>query len=152
MKPAGLFTTDAAVVERGLAAHARTQNSLAQTLEEVGRQPFCPGPGEPDIDLAWQEPHRFVVVEVQSLAGLNATQQLRLGLGQVLNYREALAHQHSNVQAVLALEHEPPARWQAIAASVAVLLSWAPEWNAGSRPLAWCSSSRVAPRVRTTMP
>jgi hypothetical protein len=120
VKPAGMFTTDAAVVERGLAAHARTQNSLAQALEKAGRQPFSPGPGEPDFDLAWQEPDRFGVVEVKSLTGLNATQQLRLGLGQVLDYREALAHQHSNVQAVLALEREPPTRWQAIAASVGV--------------------------------
>lgn len=130
VKPAGLFTTDAAVVERGLAAHARTQNSLAQALEKVGRQPFSPGPGEPDFDLAWQEPHRFGVVEVKSLTGLNATQQLRLGLGQVLDYREALAHPHSNVQAVLALECAPPPRWQGIAESAGVVLSWAPDWAA----------------------
>lgn len=130
LKPAGLFTTDAAVIERGLAAHARTQNSLARALEKVGRKPFSPGPGEPDFDLAWQEPHRFGVVEVKSLTGLNATQQLRLGLGQILDYREALAHQHSSVQAVLALECEPPARWEAIAESVGVVLSWAPDWAA----------------------
>lgn len=128
--PADFFTTDAALVERGLAAHASTQNSLAQVLKTRGRQPFSPGLGEPDFDLAWQEPHRFGVVEVKSLTGLNETQQLRLGLGQVLDYRETLAHKHPRVQAVLAVEREPPSRWLGIAASVNVLLSWAPDWTA----------------------
>ena len=128
--PAGLFTTDVAAIERGLAAHASTQNSLARALRESGRSPFSPSLGEPDFDLAWEEPKLFGVVEVKSLTGLNATQQLRLGLGQVLDYREALSHQHQHVQAVLALEFEPPHRWQSIAASAGVLLSWAPDWSA----------------------
>jgi hypothetical protein len=126
--PAGLFTVDPAVAERGLAGHASTQNALADLLRSCGREPFSPGPGEPDFDLAWKEQHTFCVVEVKSLTGTNATQQLRLGLGQVLDYREELAQQHVNVLAVLALEAEPPARWPTIAAAAGVRITWPPAW------------------------
>lgn len=37
VSPAAIFTTDAALVERGLAAHASTQNSLARALQNLGR-------------------------------------------------------------------------------------------------------------------
>jgi hypothetical protein len=127
--PPELFTVDAAVAERGLAGHAMTQNALADLLKAHGRQPFSPEPGEPDFDLAWSDHQTFYVVEVKSLTGTNATQQLRLGLGQVFDYRQALAAAHLSVVAVLAVEVEPPPRWPAIADAAGVRLVWAPDWG-----------------------
>ena len=59
----------------------------------------------------------------------NEEQQLRLGLGQVLRYRNLLADGGRRVQAVLAIEHEPSdARWAALRDELAVRLTWPPSF------------------------
>lgn len=47
------------------------------------------------------------VTEVKSLTEQNEEQQLRLGLGQVLRYRDVLRSQFDDVTAVLAVERAP---------------------------------------------
>lgn len=64
------------------------------------------------------------IVEVKSLSGADEAQQLRLGLGQVLDYRARLRPQ----RAVLAVEHEPsdPHHWTHISRDVGIELVWPP--------------------------
>jgi hypothetical protein len=102
------FTVDPAIVERGLRGHADTQNELARVLREAGLTPRSRRLGEPNFDLAWQAGGTVFVAEVKSITNDNEEEQLRLGLGQVLRYRQQLikaGHQH--VTAVLVPEREP---------------------------------------------
>jgi len=84
--------------------------------------------GEPNFDIGWQEPDgRVVVVEVKSLTDANAERQLRLGLGQVLRYRNLLESDEAEVAAVLALSaapHDP--RWIELCHELGVGLIWPP--------------------------
>jgi hypothetical protein len=47
------FTTDPALVERGLRGHADTQNELAAVLRGAGLDPRSHRPEEPSFNLAW---------------------------------------------------------------------------------------------------
>lgn len=93
---------------RGLRAHNRTQNQLAEQLRHLGVEPVSPDKDEPDYDLGFKLGDRVVAIEVKSLTEKNEEFQLRLGLGQVLRYRQKLtAAGHRDVQAVVAVEREP---------------------------------------------
>jgi hypothetical protein len=127
VRPADVFTVDSSARERALAGHARTQNALADHLAARGLKPRSPTPGEPDFDLAWDH-GEMVVAEVKSLSGTDPTQQLRLGLGQVLHYRQLLEVLYGPTRAVLAVEYEPPEVWRTVCAGARVDLSWPPEW------------------------
>jgi hypothetical protein len=133
--PAGRdpFTVDPAVVERGLRGHAETQNGLAATLKAAGLNPRSPRPGEPNFDIAWEARDGTVfVAEVKSVTDLNEERQLRLGLGQVLRYRDLMrSHGHADVRAVLVAEREPrDASWARLCEEVDVTLTFAPEFVA----------------------
>lgn len=120
------FSVDPALVERGLRGHADTQNELARVLLDAGIEPRSPMPGEPNFDLAWQNDDIVFVAEVKSITDANEEEQLRLGLGQVLRYRQrlgTLGYQH--VVAVLVPEREPrdPA-WKKLCSDLGVVLLW----------------------------
>jgi hypothetical protein len=101
-------TPDPALVERGLKGHADTQNDLAQVLRNAGIDPRSPLPREPNFDLAWETNGSVFVAEVKSISDDNEEGQLRLGLGQVLRYRQRLERLgHSSVVAVLVPERTP---------------------------------------------
>jgi hypothetical protein len=122
------FVVDPAVVERGVRGHARTQNQLAAYVRELGHEPRAPKPHEPQFDLAWRGENRVFVAEVKSLTRLNEEQQLRLGLGQVLRYRQILG---GEACAVLAAEREPTdSRWATLCDSLGVLLVWPENFDA----------------------
>ena len=102
------FTTDPAIVERGLRGHADTQNELARILCDAGLSPRSRLPHEPNFDLAWQVGGTVFVAEVKSITDDNEEEQLRLGLGQVLRYRHRLQRiGHPKVVAVLVPERLP---------------------------------------------
>lgn len=123
--PRDPFEVDPVAVDRGLIGHARTQNELADRIEEAGLTPLSPGDADPDFDLAWEVPGGCVVVEVKSLTGTNQDRQLRLGLGQVLDYRHQLLASRRYVTAVLAVESEPSDnRWIEVCAENGVTLTW----------------------------
>jgi hypothetical protein len=117
------FTVDPAVVERGLRGHADTQNALAAALVAAGLTPRSPRADEPNFDLAWQRHGVVYVAEVKSITPQNAERQLRLGLGQVLRYRDLLRKKGYTVRAVVAAEHAPqdPA-WKALCEELGVIL------------------------------
>ena len=126
-----LYTLDPAAVERGLRGHRRTQDQLAALLRSRGLVPQQPRGGLPDFDLGWCAGDTFHVAEVKSLTEENEVSQLRLGLGQVLEYRYAMIcrREYEKVEACLVVEREPnDAAWRAVCRAVGVLLTWAPDF------------------------
>jgi hypothetical protein len=118
------FSVDPALVERGLRGHTDTQNELAGVLSNAGIEPrrgLRPGP---DFDLAWQKNGTVFVAEVKSITADNEEQQLRLGLGQVLRYRQHLsALGHDRVVAVLVPERQPnDPSWRELCQDLGVVL------------------------------
>lgn len=123
--PRDPFTVDPDLVDRGLHGHAATQNALAAFL--AGRQISArrPTPNEPDFDLAWVYRGWWYVAEVKSLTATNETKQLRLGLGQVLDYHDRLLTRHPKVRAALAVERRPADnRWIQLCERHEVTLVW----------------------------
>jgi hypothetical protein len=118
------FTIDPAVVDRGVRGHAATQNAVAEYLEGKGLSPRSPRPDEPQFDIAWTQDGEVFVGEIKSLTIKNEEQQLRLGLGQVLRYRNLLSGS-GHVRAVLAVEREPTdGGWDTLCRDLDVLLVW----------------------------
>lgn len=118
------FPIDPAIVERGLRSHALLQNDLADAVHAAGFEPESPN-GSTLFDLAWREDEVLWVAEVKSLTRTNEERQLRLGLGQVLRYRQLLAGHAREVRAMLYVERRPrDAAWIDVCASVDVVLRW----------------------------
>ena len=119
------YSVDPAVVERGLAGHANTQNALAEALTAAGLDPRSPRADEPNFDLAWRRDESVFVAEIKSTTTANEERQLRLGLGQVLRYRALLQRRYDAVCAVLVAE-QPPAdhSWIELCDELDVLFVW----------------------------
>jgi hypothetical protein len=118
------FTVDPALVERGLNGHAGTQNELARVLRQAGIEPRSRHPREPNFDLAWEAEGTVFVAEVKSITDDNEEQQLRLGLGQVLRYRQRLGGLgYQPVVAVLVPERAPrDSSWRDLCRDLGVVL------------------------------
>jgi len=114
------FTVDPDEQDRALQAHATAQNVLATWVADGGLTPLKPTPTDPKFDLAGRAKDQVFVAEVKSILPVNEVRQIRLGLGQVLDY----AHQLS-AQPVLYLDRRPVSdRWLDIAAAAGVRLAW----------------------------
>jgi hypothetical protein len=118
------FSVDPALVERGLRGHTDTQNELASVLSNAGIEPRRGLPSGPNFDLAWQKNGTVFVAEVKSITTENEEHQLRLGLGQVLRYRQRLAGLgHDRVVAVLVPERQPrDPSWRELCQDLGVVL------------------------------
>jgi DDE superfamily endonuclease len=81
-------------------------------------------PSGPNFDLAWQKNGTVFVAEVKSITVENEEQQLRLGLGQVLRYRQRLAALgYDPVVAVLVPERQPcDPSWRELCQDLGVVL------------------------------
>ena len=119
-----LFSVDPALVERGLRGHTDTQNELASVLNNAGIEPRRGLPPGPNFDLAWQKDGIVFVAEVKSITADNEEHQLRVGLGQVLRYRQhLLALGHDRVVAVLVPERQPhDPSWRKLCQDLGVVL------------------------------
>jgi hypothetical protein len=125
------FSVDPAVVERGLRGHADTQNALAAAVTATGMTPRSPRSTDPNFDLAWEGEDKLFVAEVKSTTTENEERQLRLGLGQVLRYRNVLARRGRTVTAVLVPERSPQdSSWQALCDELGVVLAAGPHFEA----------------------
>jgi hypothetical protein len=121
------FDVDPTLVDRALRGHARRQNALATWLRGRGLEPRSARPKEPQFDIAWADGPTLFVAEVKSLTKRNEEQQLRLGLGQVLRYRNLLSTPTQQVCAVLAVERLPSdPRWMTLCGDLGVHLVWPP--------------------------
>ena len=123
--------TDPDAVEKATREHRRTQNALANWARRRGFGPVEPA-GDPLFDVGWWMPKSpvFFVAEVKSLGADNETRQLRLGLGQILDYRKQLRDLQDDpddVIAVLAVSRKPvSSHWVELADELDILLSWPP--------------------------
>jgi hypothetical protein len=111
---------------RGLRSHRQLQNSLATLVEKAGLIPKSPAAHDPDFDIGWEvSKDHWVVVEVKSLSPANEIRQLRMGLGQVLDYADLLRQRYSQVTRILFLPRKPAdPRWLQLAADHDVIVSW----------------------------
>jgi hypothetical protein len=121
------FSVDPTKIERALKSHAATQNALAAHLTTLGLNPRSPLRAEPNYDIAWETTSDLYVGEVKSLPLDQEENQLRIGLGQVLRYRQKLRDRHPDRKIVAALipEHEPLDKsWERLCSELGVLLAW----------------------------
>lgn len=116
------YSRDPALVERALRSHAATQNALADFLEGLDVQPRSPRADEPNYDLSWSHEGAVYVTEIKSLSATNEERQLRLALGQVLRYRQAMGR---GAVAIIATSREPTDNsWKSLLSEFGVVLVW----------------------------
>lgn len=110
----------------GLRVHRSLQNHLAELASRANHEVWSPAPTDPEFDIAWKRADGIVtVVEVKSLHEANEVKQLRLGIGQVLDYTDALRRRGFQVRSVLYVPRAPSDdRWMDITRSVGVELHW----------------------------
>ena len=124
------FLRDSSTMEKAFEGHSSTQNALAELVQHDGYAPLSPR-GRIQFDLAWELGATILLAEVKSLSGARESSQMRMGLGQVLEYawrlRDRLARP---VRPVLAVEHEPSdLTWSSVCEASGVLLTWAPDFS-----------------------
>lgn len=118
---------DPAAYDQANGAHESTRIALAHAFEVEG---FSVHEGtEPDLlyDVGAKRDTVRVIVEVKSLPTTGEETQLRLGLGQILWYRDRWREaSDDSCVAVLCVERKPARheQWQALCDSVAVVLTW----------------------------
>jgi hypothetical protein len=128
--PADPWMYDPSERDRSTQVHRSLENWLIASLRERGVEPMDPA-GEPFFDLAWVVGSEIYVCEVKSSTN-SETHQLRLGIGQVVQYRELLEQAGwASVRPVLLIEREPRGQeWVAICDRLGVLLLWPTMWPA----------------------
>jgi hypothetical protein len=124
--PANPSAPDADLMGRNLGVHRRLQNALAQAITAAGLIPLSPTPEDPDFDLAWRPTcDELVVCEVKSLTASNESRQLRMGLGQVLDYVDLASAREKNIRGVLWVERAPShPRWVDLCRRADIQLAW----------------------------
>ncbi|RNL97719.1 hypothetical protein EFE23_18070 [Micromonospora solifontis] len=113
---------DAETYRAGVNEHDRLCRSVIDHLASIGLRGGAGLHGVP-VDLAWRDAEgRQFIAEVKSLVGGNDLEQLRLGLGQVLEYRNRLASHQVPVTAMLVVSAVVDPVWRDICAENSVLL------------------------------
>jgi len=126
-------TIGAAVLDAASAAHEATLRRLVDHMARRGAEVrAAPGRG-PQFDAGWVRESTTYIAEVKSLTGAVEAQQIRLGLGQVLDYSHSIrcgsAGQGLTVVPALVLQREPAEeRWASLALSLGVVLTWPPNF------------------------
>jgi Mrr N-terminal domain len=113
--------------DRQTLAHARLQNRVAELARAAGYTVHQPGPGDPvKFDLAWTVGDRRAVVEIKTLSTTRAdAKQLRLAVGQVLDYQHQLRAAGADVRAIVVVDKRPRDRhWFDLCASYGIELAW----------------------------
>jgi hypothetical protein len=111
---------------RGLGAHNRTQNYLANIIRNIGWLARSPAASEPQYDLAWVANDVLYVCEVKSLTQDNEERQLRMAIGQIIRYRQQLtARGHEPCFAVVCTERQPiDLSWDKLCENEGIILVW----------------------------
>lgn len=125
--------------QAGVDEHDRLCRALIDQLAAAGVQAGAGLSGVP-VDLAWRDAEgKQFIAEVKSVFAGNEVEQLRLGLGQVLEYRHRLAALNVPVRALLVVPRALDPGWRDICADNGVTLivadrpGWAAELAATSR-------------------
>ncbi|MFI9263390.1 hypothetical protein ACIG5C_03310 [Streptomyces werraensis] len=123
---------DLSSLDEGTAAHERTVDALIKHLARRGTQTHAFAKNSPRFDAGWTVGKDIFVAEVKSLTGTSQDQQIRLGIGQVLDYAHQLRTRTgggSSIRPVLVLEKKPADdRWSSLAQAVGIRLTWAPRF------------------------
>ncbi|MCF2526107.1 hypothetical protein [Yinghuangia soli] len=122
---------DLDLLDRGTAAHEATIAALIAHLAGRGIKACTHDRNAPRFDIGWAHDDEVFIGEVKSLSGTGEDQQIRLGIGQILDYahQAQAAGTASCVTPVLVLEKQPASsRWIPLAAAHGILLTWAPEF------------------------
>lgn len=125
---------DLEALDRGTAAHEGTVAAFADAIVRAGHLPERAGRLAPAFDLGWATDNSVFVAEVKSLGSATEAQQIRLGLGQVLDYAQQIRDDgltlHS-VKPVVVLERRPVSsdHWMSVATSAGVFLTWGPQFR-----------------------
>jgi hypothetical protein len=135
-----VFETDPDKVDRGTTAHKDTQDALAEALKDAGLKPRSPKPVDPAFDIAWRDDAggAAFICEVKSLTEENETRQVRLAIGQVLDYVHALDSRReagtlpphwqgvNAFRGVVALERQPAGHvhWTGLCERHGIILTW----------------------------
>lgn len=122
---------DPDVVGRGINAHRKINNDLADALKTAGLPPEKGGVGWPNVDLCWRDEDGVRwIAEVKSLTSKNETHQLRLGVGQLSEFRSRVRSLFpgETVRAALVVEREPSDAdlWTSVCQETDLLLIWPP--------------------------
>ncbi|MFJ8434867.1 hypothetical protein ACIQ9P_26560 [Kitasatospora sp. NPDC094019] len=106
--------------------HNATQNNLLALLEERGRTVLRPIGREIAFDLLVEDPGRLTVIEIKSVNDTNSADQLRHGLGQVLDYMDRLSADGRDISGVLWTSRKPTdaKRWRRLCTTHNVILGW----------------------------
>lgn len=130
VRPASI-EIDLELRERRLRQHHELAAKVAEHLRAAGKVPLSPGALDCQYDLAWQAGRETVhLVEVKTITAKNEVQQMRLGLGQVLEYRETLRARGWRARAHLVVSRQPAAEGVARAcAACDVSISWPGEFD-----------------------
>lgn len=113
---------DAAAYRAGVEEHDQLCRLLIERLARAGVRAGAGLVGV-DVDLAWRDgAGRQFIAEVKSVVGSNEVEQLRLGLGQVLEYRHRLAELGVPATAVLLVSTSSRPVWRDICAGSNVVL------------------------------
>ena len=131
------LTSNEALV-KATAEHHKLQNSLATWLRKNGYEPDSTRAMDKLIvDLKWRKGNTLCVCEVKTL-GREDSNQLRLGLGQVLSYRYETTkiekfQSKTKVKAVLVVDRKPSKAnftlWEGLCDELGVLLIWPGEFS-----------------------
>ena len=116
--------------DRATRVHRSLENWLMAKLREMAIEPLDPA-GEPYFDLAWRIGPVLHVCEVKSSSN-DEVHQLRLGLGQIIQYRHLLSRTSARIPVIASILIEgAPAdlRWVEICALQNVLLFWPGRWD-----------------------
>lgn len=130
-RPSGDLTLDMNRLDKATTAHEATVGALLAHLSGQGIEGRTHAPGAPAFDAGWSRGADVFIAEVKSLTGAREDQQIRLGVGQVLDYAHQLrtAHPDRRLRPVLVLEKRPvDSRWSSLARSAGIRLTWAPDF------------------------
>ncbi|MFE5600712.1 hypothetical protein ACFQ8O_16195 [Streptomyces coelicoflavus] len=128
-RSSGDLTLDLNRLDKATATHEATVGALLAYLSGQGIDVHTHAPGAPAFDAGWSRGGDVFIAEVKSLTGAREDQQIRLGIGQVLDYAYQLraAHPDRRLHPVLVLEKRPvDPRWSSLARSAGIGLTWAP--------------------------
>lgn len=126
--PGEVWLYDPSERDRATQIHRSLENWLIAKLRDSGVEPLDPA-GEPYFDLAWRVGDRLYVCEVKSSAN-NPVHQLRLGLGQILQYRHMLSGGgRDRISGCILIEDDPGGEWVTLCSALGILLFWPARWE-----------------------
>jgi len=129
------YVVDPAELDERTRDHMRLQNHFADFLASAGVRPLSTQ--GIDVDLAWidEDSDRVVVGEIKTLSPVNEKRQIRLGLGQLLDYLDQFANQEQDARGVLVVEHEPSdLRWNRLLERHEIRLVWPETYTRAFEP------------------